>query len=169
MALVLLGVAAEQAVAVDPIVVTSEKKPAVAGQFDSGHGTRGSESFLYVLKFQNQTLADISGLKIDYAIFIQRPKLGAPVTDPGPVDHITGVGTIDVLNNNKPQTISTSQFTLNRRNLKSGFYYERGGRVKAEDSVVGLWVQVKQNGQLIAEYTNPPTVKTRGWPTQPSQ
>jgi hypothetical protein len=166
-ALLLCGAGLEEAVASDAVVITSEKKLVDPGKADEGRGTKGSETFLYILTFQNQTLADISGLKIDYAIFVQRPKLKAPVTDPGPVDKITGSGTIDILTNRTPQTISTSQFKLERKNLKPGFYYERGGRIKAEDSVVGVWVRVTQNGQLVGEYTNPPTVKNRGWNVSP--
>jgi hypothetical protein len=48
-------------------------------------------------------------------------------------------------------------------NLVGRFHYVNGGRIKAEDSLKGVWVRVSQDGQIIGEYMNPPSLSTRGW------
>jgi hypothetical protein len=167
----LFSVAVEQAQASDPIMITSAKKPVSANKGSVGRGgsqAKDSETVTYDLTFQNQTLADLSGLKVDYLIFVERPHLGQPMTEPSRVEKFTGSQTIDVLSNHAPQTITTSAITLNKENLVGSWHYKNGGRIRAEDTVAGVWVRVSQNGQVVAEYANPANVKTRGWDMTPT-
>jgi len=169
MALSLFGVGLHEAAAVDKIGITSQRKPVAAVKGAVGEGgsrAKDSTTICYDLKLQNQTLADFAQLTVNYIVFVERPKLGARLDQPSPVDRISGTQNIDALTTRMPQTVTTSQITLNKSNLVGGWTYNNGGRIRAEDMVVGVWVRVLQNGETIAEYANPPTVTKRGWDTK---
>ena len=148
------------------VQISAQKKHAeavrglVAG---SGPEAKGSDKVIYDFKLQNQTLADLSQLTVDYVVFVERQKLGTKLGQEDHVDRISGSKSIDVLTNSAPQTISTEEIPLNKQSLTGGYIYANGGRIKAEDTVVGVWVRVSQNGAVIGEYTNPSTVTKRGW------
>src|SRR5258708_87144 len=154
------------AMAIDKVVITAAKKPvdSTKGKVgEAGSKAKDSESIYYQLTFQNQTLADLPQVTVNYIIFVERQKLGQKLTDPGHVDRITGSQNIDVLTNRAPQSVSTSEITLNKENLVGHYHYASGGRIKAEDNIAGVWVRVLQNDQIIAEFANPPSVTKRGW------
>jgi len=166
LALVLFGIGIYDASAVDKIVISSQKKPVATTKVSAGgDGKRGLDktAAVYELKLQNQTLADLTQLTVNYILFVERQKLGARLDQPSPVDRITGTQNIEVLSKSAPQSVTTSEITLNKSNLGGGWTYNNGGRLRAEDSVVGVWVRVLQGGEVIAEYANPPTVTKRGW------
>ncbi|MDR3401811.1 MAG: hypothetical protein P4L99_04855 [Chthoniobacter sp.] len=166
LALALLGMGVYDAAAVDKIVISSQKKPVSTTKVSAGgDGKKGADKTAAVFEFklQNQTLADLTQLTVNYILFVERQKLGARLDQPSPVDRITGTQNIDVLSNRAPQSITTSEITLNKQTMGGGWTYNNGGRLRAEDSVVGVWVRVLQGGEVIAEYANPPTVTKRGW------
>lgn len=166
MALGLFGLGMPATAAPDKVRITSQKK---LDDVDKGHvgraGSRdkNSEKVVYNLTVQNQSLGDLSQLTVDYVLFIERQKLGEKIGGEEHVDRVTGTKTIELLTNRAPQTITTEEMQLNNSNLVGTYHYKNGGRIKAEDIVVGVWVRVTQNGELIGEYTNPPTVTKRGW------
>jgi hypothetical protein len=129
----------------------------------AGERAKGSEKVTYELKIQNQTLQDLSKLTVDYVIFVERQKLGERQGQEGHVDRFTGTKSIDALTNREPQSLTTEEIELNASNLIGTYHYANGGRIKAQDNVVGVWVRVSQDGQIIGEYANPPTVTKRGW------
>jgi hypothetical protein len=150
----------------DKVVVTAQKKRNSNSQGAAGPGgstAKSSEQDHYEFKVQNQTLGDLSQLQLDYVIFVDRPQLGKRADQPSTVDRVSGSQPIGVLTNREPQTVKSSDFALGKSSLVGGWTYDNGGRIRAEDSVVGVWVRITQNGQLIGEYTNPPTVTKRGW------
>jgi hypothetical protein len=162
----LFGMTVGQALASDAVAITSAKKPTSSTKGAVGGGgsqAKDSETVVYDLTVQNQTLADLAGLKVDYLIFIERPKLGQPMTEPSRVERVSGTQSIDVLSNRAPQTVTTNPITLNKENLVGRWHYKNGGRIKAEDTVAGVWVRVTQNGQVVGEYANPSTIKSKGW------
>jgi len=164
--LVALGLLGMSAMAVDKVQISAQKKRTgvVKGTVGAaGERARDVEKCTYELKFQNQTLADLQKLTIDYIIFVERQKLGEKSTEEGHVDRFTGTKAIDVLTNREPQTITTEEIPLNSSNLVGAYHYPNGGRIKAVDNVVGVWVRVSQDGQMIAEYANPSAVTKRGW------
>ncbi|MEP6667888.1 MAG: hypothetical protein ABJF10_01975 [Chthoniobacter sp.] len=103
---------------------------------------------------------------MNYLLFVERPKLGSRLDQPSAVDRVTGTQNIDTLTNRAPQTVTTSDVVLHKDTMGGGWTYNNGGRLRAEDTVVGVWVRVSQGGQVIAEYANPPTVTKRGWDTK---
>jgi hypothetical protein len=167
-AIALLGVFLSEAEAIDKITITSFKRPGDVknverGNADNGVPMKNDDTVHYELRLQNQTTGDLAKLNVEYVVFVQRQKLGERPTDPPHIDRFTGSQAIDALNNRQPQSVMTTDFTLHKGSLGGGYTYNNGGRLKAEDTVVGVWVRVSQEGQLIAEYANPSSVKSRGW------
>ena len=160
--IVLLGIQLDALGDPNKVGITAMKKHADGAQVHAATG-KGSDKEVFELSLTNQTFGDLSQLKIDYIIFIERPKLGKPLSEPPAVDRITGSKTLDVLTNRQPKIVTTDEFTLGRNTIRAGYYYDNGGRMKTVDNVVGVWVKVSQNGEVIGEYTNPPTVTKRTW------
>jgi len=166
MALAFFGIGIQHAAAVDKIVITSQKKPVTTTKVSAGgDGVKGADktTVVYELKLQNQTLADLSQLTVNYILFVERQKLGARLDQPSAIDRVTGTQNIDTLSNRAPQNVTTSEVTLKKETMGGGWTYNNGGRLRAEDNVVGVWVRVLQGGQVIGEYANPATVTKRGW------
>jgi hypothetical protein len=74
---------------------------------------------------------------------------------------------IDTLTNRAPQTVASDQIKLVKKDVVGGYTYNDGGRMKADDNIVGIWVRVMQNGQVIGEHMQPPSVTKRGWDAKP--
>lgn len=168
MAAALLGAFLGHAGAIDKVSITSFKRPGDVTKVNEGNVSNGvpsknDETIHYELRLQNQTTGDISAINVEYVIFLQRQKLGERMTDPPRIDRVNGSQTVEVLNNRDPQSVMTKDFTLHKGSLGGGWTYNNGGRLRAEDSVLGVWVRISQGGQLIAEYANPSSAKSRGW------
>src|SRR6202012_1346265 len=93
-----------------------------------------SETVIYTLTLQNQTLSDLSKLTVDYIIFIERPKLGQKFDQPSQVDRVSGTQAIDLLTNRAPQSVTTSEIKLGKSSLVGGWSYDNGGRIRGEGS-----------------------------------
>ena len=168
MAVAFLGAFISHASAIDKVMITSFKRPGDVTKVNEGNASGGvpsknDETIHYELRLQNQTTGDLSTLNVEYVVFIQRQRLGERMTDPPKIDRVSGSQAVDALNNRDPQSVMTKDFTLHKGSLGGGWTYNNGGRLRAEDSVLGVWVRVSQSGQLIAEYVNPSSVKSRGW------
>lgn len=168
MVVALMSVFLGHAGAIDKVMITSFKRPGDikkvnGGNADGGVPSKNDETVHYELRLQNQTTGDLATLSVDYVVFVQRQKLGERPSDPPHIDRISGNQAIELLNNRTPQSVMTSDFTLHKSALGGGWTYNNGGRLKAEDTVVGVWVRISQNGQLVAEYANPSSCKSRGW------
>jgi hypothetical protein len=117
------GLGVQEAAAVDKVVITSQKKSvnAVRGNVGEG-GTRAKDSttFCYELKLQNQTLADLAQLTVNYLIFVERPKLGSRLDQPSPVNRISGTQAVAVLSNRTPQSVATSSPCIRKISSATG-------------------------------------------------
>ena len=136
---------------------------------DSNAGNRGedekiTEKYTYAITVQSREFAEVPPLDVQYLVFVERQKLGSQKDD-NPVERITGSAKTGELNRKQSaQIVTSSELELSRQiqNSKWGGYVN-GGRRKVEDSILGVWVKVLKDGQIVAEYANPSTVKKRGW------
>ncbi len=148
------------------VQITTEKKPGAVANTAVGRAgsqTKSAENILYVLTLKNISPNDLPGLTVDYLLFVERQRLGEVKNEPSKVERIAASRKVEVLTRENPQVVTTSEVPLNVENLVGHYHYRNGGRIRAEDSVIGVWVRVTQDGQLIGEYANPPTVTKRGW------
>jgi len=164
----LMGVFLGHAGAIDKVMISSFKRPGDikkinGGNADGGVPSKNDETVHYELRLQNQSLGELSKLNVEYIVFVQRQKLGERMTDPPRIERVSGSEAVAALNNREPLSVMTTDFTLHKGALGGGWTYNNGGRLRAEDSVIGVWVRISQDGQLVAEYANPSSVKSRGW------
>lgn len=132
---------------------------------NAGGQAKASEKVVYSLTLKNVAPNELTGLTVDYAFFIERQRLGEAKTDPVKVERTFASQKVEALSRQTPKTLTTAEITLNTENLVGTFHFKNGGRIRAVDSVTGVWVRVSQEGKIIGEYANPPTVTKRGWET----
>lgn len=154
-----------QASAFDKVQITAERKRDEADRAKAvgeGQISKASEKVVYNVTVKNTTFNDLSALQVEYIVFVERQRVGQK-RDQENVSRIGGTETVAALARQGSTVLTTKEVQLNHSNLTAGWYYANGARTKAEDSVVGVWIRVSENGQMIGEYMSPPTVKNRGW------
>ena len=152
LAIAFLGAGLNEALALEKVTIKVLKKQDAVGAPKAANAdaseAKGSDTIHYELTIENPSFADLQQLTVSYAIFVDRLTLGSKVNEPGHVDRIAGTKNIEVLTNREPQTVATNEITLGKQNLTGGYTYFNGGRLRADDNVVGVWVRVLQNGQV---------------------
>jgi hypothetical protein len=150
----------------DPVkvdVTADRKRVETGGPVFARDASSITEKYVYEIKVQNRTFADVPSLDVHYLIFVERQKLGTR-KESDTVDRITGSAKVEPLNRKTMVgTATTSEFAMMKHTIAGDFYYVNGGRQKVADNVLGIWVKVFNAGKLVAEYTNPSTVMKRGW------
>jgi hypothetical protein len=162
----LLCAGAKDAQGFDKVVVKVQKKqaPPVMGKaVGEGQEAKGSERIHFDLSVQNPSFTDLKELTVNYIVFVERQELGSRPTEPGHIERITGAQKVASLSTKAPLNIVTSDIVLRKQSLTGGYTYPNGGRIKAEDSVAGVWVRVMQGGQVIGEFASPASATKRGW------
>lgn len=128
-----------------------------------GEESKSSEKVVYDLNVQSRSRTAAPSLDVQYVVFVERQKLGRK-KDSDTVERVTGSAKTNPLSVGSPsQSVTTNEIELWKRNLTGGYIYTGGGRLKVEDNILGIWVRVSKEGQLVAEYINPPTLSKRGW------
>jgi hypothetical protein len=146
------------------VQITTQKKSGGNAEVPvspGGETVRGAEKYTYEITVQNRTSTDLTDLTVDYIVFVERQRLaekkGAEV-----VQRVRGTAKLGAVGRT-PESVTTNTITLYRENLVGSYHYSDGGRIKAQDSFVGIWVRVSQGGLLIGEAAFPTTLTTRGW------
>ena len=146
------------------VQISAQKKH---GELEKGkvgsQGTQAKSKNLqsYAITIQNTTKAELKNLRLDYLVFVERQELGQRKGEET-VERVTGTKMVDSLVR-EPVTITTDAVTLGTENLVGTYHYKNGGRIKAEDSLIGVWVRISQDGKLVGEYALPTTAVNRGW------
>lgn len=138
-----------------------EKRGAFKGE---GSVSKATEKQSYTITLQNRTQADLANLTVDYIIFVERQHAGQKKGQET-VERKKGSLKMESLSR-QPQTVNTDEIDLNFENVVGNYIYPNGGRIKAEDSLQGIWVRVSQEGKVIGEYALPTTMMSRGWDKQ---
>ena len=60
---------------------------------------------------------------------------------------------------NKRVEFETKGVELTKTQLKGGWIYMDGSRPRTADTLAGLWIKVFEDDKLLAEYSNPPTLR----------
>jgi hypothetical protein len=128
------------------------KNRAVRGSTDAMK--KGRDKWAYDVTVSNNGFEDVAGLEIRYVVFIKREELGQK-RGAGRIDRTSGSTKADVIKGHSKFTFTTEPVDMNKGNLGAGWYYESGGRTKAEDKLCGIWLRAYQNGAQVAEFTRP--------------
>jgi len=76
---------------------------------------------------------------------------------------VTGSTPVAMLAKQASEVVDTSEVTLKTETVTGGYLYLNGGRIKAEDTILGIWVRVSQGGELVGEYMAPASIAKQGW------
>jgi hypothetical protein len=94
-------------------------------------------------------------------IFYKKEELGSKA--PATQKHQSGSMSIDALKPHGKKSFTTNSVELNKSHLTGHYYYSGGERIKAEDSLTGVWIRVYQGEQQLGEYANPSTLTKEQW------
>ncbi len=146
------------------ITVVKKRGDVVRGKAESEGGiAKSTEGVSYAFSLKNLSFSDLGKLTVDYILLVERPKIGDKRNDPIHVERVKGSKAVEALTRQAPQTVTTDELILATENVTGGYIYRDGGRIKAEDTVVGVWVRVLQDGQIVGEYAAPATITKQGW------
>ncbi len=128
---------------------------------NAGHRAASEEHWQYIVSIENKRFQPLLGLEVRYMTFYTEAELGSK--DAPQLQHENGNLIIEALQPHERKVFTTSPVELKKKHLIGRRHYVNGGRIKAEDALVGLWLRVYQGGQLIGEYANPSTLTKEQW------
>ncbi|MEY2537045.1 MAG: hypothetical protein QOG67_785 [Verrucomicrobiota bacterium] len=128
-----------------------------------GGGSRfaSKEHWIYDVAIESKSFKQLDGLELKYVIFYKQEKFGSK--DPAEEKRIKGSVSIGALKPHEKRSVTTTPVELNKTQLDGNYYFSSGGKERAQDSLVGVWVRVYQNGQQVTEYANPSTLSRQHW------
>jgi hypothetical protein len=120
------------------------------------------EKWLYEVEIRNTSFSDLADIKVDYRCYKRDDKYGADNSSSKlPLKPIPGSETIATLANAATYKFSTEEVKIQKDELKGGWVYLNGSKPKIKDSLYGIWIKVLKNGEVVCEYQNPPTLKSK--------
>lgn len=128
---------------------------------NGGSAYKSKEHWIYDVSLENKSFKQLDGLEFKYVVFFKREKFGS--TDPAESQRQNGSVTLGSLKPHEKKSVTTAAVELNKTQLDGNYYFPTGGKQKAQDSLVGVWVRVYQNGQQLTEYANPSTLLREHW------
>ncbi len=134
-----------------------EKKKESAEKSDDMSTTVKSEKWRYEVHMTNKAFRDLLGVRVDYIVFFNevattRGKVKTLRKESGSYD----VGTVP---NSKTTTFNTEAVELTKTQLKAGWITLDGSRPRAADTLAGIWIKVYEGETLLAEYSNPASLR----------
>jgi hypothetical protein len=110
---------------------------------------------------ENSSFKPMMQIDVRYMIFYKTEELGSKA--PAQQKHQSGSFSIDALAPHQKKIFTSNSVELNKSHLTGHWYYSGGERIKAEDTLTGIWVRVYQGGQVIGEYANPSFLSKEQW------
>ncbi|HEY2124826.1 MAG TPA: hypothetical protein VGG94_05110 [Chthoniobacterales bacterium] len=126
-----------------------------------GSRYHSKEHWLYEVSIENKSFKQLDGVELKYVIFSKHEKFGSK--DPAEEKRSNGGVSVGSLKPHEKRSVATTAVELDKTQLDGDYYFPDGGKEKAQDSLVGVWVRAYQNGQQIAEYANPSTLLKGHW------
>jgi hypothetical protein len=158
--LVAAGVAFAAGMDVD-IHVVAKRVDAPPPHNESNRRTVSKEHWNYEVSVENASFKPMAVIDVRYMIFYKTEELGSKA--PPQQRHQSGSFSIDALPPHQKTLFTTNSVELNKSHLIGHWHYSGGERIKAEDTLAGIWVRVYQGGQLMGEYANPSTLSKEEW------
>jgi hypothetical protein len=141
------------AVAVNPKKDSGEKKKA-------GNVTEETTLFQYAVKLTNKSFAAVSGLTVQYRVFIRTDE-GKGSVSQQKLKREEFTAAIPNIPNNGTYSFDTEAVTLHKATLDGGWTYTDGKRNKSADKIVGVWIRIFQGDKVVGEYVNPSTLTSK--------
>lgn len=124
--------------------------------------SKADEKWQYTVKVANESFIPSPALQAQYIIFIQRQNLGAKTSGVADsVEKVKGSAPVAAINAHSDTSFETSEVSLRQQSLMGGWVYTNGGRIKATDSIEGIWVRFMDGDKQVAEYVNPSNLSSK--------
>lgn len=137
-------------------------KHAQSDQTRINPGVKGAktEEVGYAVNVSNRTFSPMPELEARYIIFVERQQLGAK-KGTEQVEKITGKESVAGMPAKGNATFNTRSVKLHEQSLSGNWIYANGGRIKAADSLIGIWIKFFDGDKEVGEYINPTTLTNR--------
>jgi len=125
-------------------------------------GVKGSkqEKVNYAVNVTNRSFSPMPELEARYIIFVERQQLGAK-KGTEQVEKITGKESVAGMPAKGSTVFNTQAVKLREQSLSGNWIYSNGGRLKATDSIIGIWIKFFDGDTEVEEYVNPTTLANR--------
>ena len=158
MATILFGTVGRLAAAPLNLAFSSNKRRFDVERTATTSTNLSTEKWGYKVTVENKSFKQLEPMEVEYRVFLlddernlKKPKLKAH----------PGTYTLPAMKNGEKHPFETQPVELKKSELKAGWYSSSGLKEKVTDSVGGIWLKVKKDGEVVAEYMNPPSLKTR--------
>lgn len=116
----------------------------------------------YVVTLKNATTLDLNNLEIEYRIFALRGDVGSMGQDRDR-EPFAGTARIEELPAQNEAKFKTDAIALTSVSLRSGWVFSsrdtpNSNQRKIRDELGGVWVRVRKDNKIIAEYSTPSTL-----------
>lgn len=157
-----LGLTVSAARAQSDVDIHATAKMATPNQpLSQGHRAIVKESWTYDITVENKRFQPLTGLEVRYIVFFTTAKLASK--DAPLQQHESGSFSIEALRPHERKGFATTAIELDKSHLVGRRHFTNYGRMKSQDSLVGVWVRVYQRGRIVGEYANPSTLMKEQW------
>ncbi len=126
-----------------------------------GEEITATETVFYQVTVANRAFKETGAVTARYILFVERQELGVKAGSEQ-IDKEKGENAVEALKPQGKVSFNTSEITLREQSLSGGnFIYLNGGRIKAKDSLVGIWVKLFEGETQVGEYINPSTLSNK--------
>jgi hypothetical protein len=122
--------------------------------------TEKTETVFYQVTVANTAFKPSAALKAKYIVFVERQEIGEKAGSEQ-IEKIKGSADVKELKPREKETFSTSEIKLKEKGVTGNYIYTSGGRIRAKDSLAGVWVKLYEGETEVAEYVNPTTLSNK--------
>ncbi len=133
-----------------------------AGRINPGVKGKKVETVYYAVNVTNRSFSAQPALQARYVLYVERQKLGEKIGTEK-TDRIKGTSAIEGIAPKASISFDTTSIKLSEETLSGNWIYANGGRMKAADKVLGIWIKFFDGDKEVGEYMNPTTLKRYGW------
>lgn len=136
------------------VIASKKKEDSVPTKGNGGNKVQGSESCFYKVNITNKSFKPKPALTARYVIFVERQKLGEKIGSEL-IEKIRGEAPVkELAGGGKAEFISQS-VKLHTSGLIGNYAFFDGGRMKAQDTVKGIWIKFYDGANEVDEFVNP--------------
>ena len=139
--------------------IAAEKKKVEGERSTTVSTSKSEEQWAYHVTVTNTSFKEVTGIEVKYLIFGKQEIAGA-VKEKPKEERDSGSTTIDSLKNGMKFQFDTKTMEFTKSQLAGGWTYTNGAKPRSKGSLTGVWVRLYQGTNMLAEYSNPPALKT---------
>lgn len=125
-----------------------------------GETFKGKENYFYEVSVSNKSFKPSHALEARYILFVERQEMGQKIGSER-VEKVKGTAKVAALDAHANTHFDTKTVSLRERGLVGAYYYANGGRIKAKDSLTGVWIKLFDGNTEVAEYVNPTSLTSK--------